>query len=304
MIKKDEEKIIEHLNLEGLSKNDSGYNFRCPVCGDSKKSESKRRGWILTGRSYLVYYCFNCGFTTSLKNFVYKYHRDLFYKFYTNLPKSKKIEEKKAIIIEKDERRFFELSDKFESVYKHKEHLEYCISRKIPKEIISKLRVCNEKHFILDKMLIFPFYYKNTKFVYGFQGRHIDKKKFYIYLPKNNSKIYNLFNFNREKPVFILESIIDSFFVENSIAMLGSEIDKNFLKTIYPILVFDNDETGKIKTKKYLELGYKCVIWPKNIKEKDINEMIINEVNFDLNSYIFYGNIGLTKLKLNSKTLY
>lgn len=36
------------------------YNFRCPFCGDSKKSAIKKRGWWYAGTD-LSYYCFNCG---------------------------------------------------------------------------------------------------------------------------------------------------------------------------------------------------------------------------------------------------
>lgn len=39
------------------------YNFRCPFCGDSKKSASKRRGWWY-GRT-ASYHCFNCGINLS-----------------------------------------------------------------------------------------------------------------------------------------------------------------------------------------------------------------------------------------------
>ena len=34
------------------------YNFRCMFCGDSKKSLTKKRGWLYEDMSF---YCFNCG---------------------------------------------------------------------------------------------------------------------------------------------------------------------------------------------------------------------------------------------------
>ena len=36
-------------------------NFRCPVCGDSQKSRSKSRGWLLESKNVFHYYCHNCG---------------------------------------------------------------------------------------------------------------------------------------------------------------------------------------------------------------------------------------------------
>ena len=36
------------------------WNFRCNVCGDSKKKKSKKRAWILTNRVPWMFYCHNC----------------------------------------------------------------------------------------------------------------------------------------------------------------------------------------------------------------------------------------------------
>ena len=38
------------------------WNGRCPFCGDSKKSVTKRRGWTYRDGSY---FCFNCGISMS-----------------------------------------------------------------------------------------------------------------------------------------------------------------------------------------------------------------------------------------------
>ncbi len=45
-------------------------NFRCPICGDSKKSRSKARGWLLEKDNSLFYYCHNCGASHSFSNFL------------------------------------------------------------------------------------------------------------------------------------------------------------------------------------------------------------------------------------------
>ena len=49
-------------NLQRLRERGDDYNFRCPFCGDSRKSETKTRGWLTwdkEGRSY-TYHCYNC----------------------------------------------------------------------------------------------------------------------------------------------------------------------------------------------------------------------------------------------------
>lgn len=49
-------------SLERLRERGEDYNFRCPFCGDSRKSETKTRGWLTWDkdkRSY-GYHCYNC----------------------------------------------------------------------------------------------------------------------------------------------------------------------------------------------------------------------------------------------------
>jgi len=52
------EKALEYLPMQKL-KVGNKYNFRCPFCGDSKKSATKKRGWWYNDTC--SYHCFNCG---------------------------------------------------------------------------------------------------------------------------------------------------------------------------------------------------------------------------------------------------
>ena len=36
------------------------YNFRCPYCGDSEKSKTKARGYLILNKTFYVYKCHNC----------------------------------------------------------------------------------------------------------------------------------------------------------------------------------------------------------------------------------------------------
>ena len=51
-------------------KNDGLYNFRCPYCGDSQKSQTKARGFMFRKENSMIYKCHNCGVGASLKNFL------------------------------------------------------------------------------------------------------------------------------------------------------------------------------------------------------------------------------------------
>lgn len=50
--------MLEYLPASKVHVGDK-YNFRCPICGDSKKSATKRRGWWYM--QSCSFHCFNCG---------------------------------------------------------------------------------------------------------------------------------------------------------------------------------------------------------------------------------------------------
>ena len=63
--------ISEFIGVCGFQnvrrKADGNYNFRCTICGDSQKSKTKKRAWLLYSKktSQWMYYCFNCGASLS-----------------------------------------------------------------------------------------------------------------------------------------------------------------------------------------------------------------------------------------------
>ena len=48
------------------------YNFRCPLCGDSKKQQNKARGYLYGIKENINFRCHNCGASMSLSNFLKK----------------------------------------------------------------------------------------------------------------------------------------------------------------------------------------------------------------------------------------
>ena len=54
--------ILRRIVTDGVIKPTSkGFNFRCPVCGDSQKNKSKKRGWVLFDNQKVTYMCHNGG---------------------------------------------------------------------------------------------------------------------------------------------------------------------------------------------------------------------------------------------------
>ena len=98
--------------------------------------------------------------------------------------------------------------------------------------------------------------------------------------------------------MFAVEGPIDSLFLDNCIAVAGADFNK--LPLDYTI-IFDNERRNKELLKqidKTIDRGYKVVLWPDNVKEKDINDMIlsgktkqeIKEAIPDYEEYIYKNN--------------
>jgi len=66
-------------------------------------------------------------------------------------------------------------------------------------------------------------------------------------------------------------------FIDNCIASAGADLILP-VETKDVVFVFDNEPRNKQiidRMYKIIDNGYMIVIWPENVKEKDINEMII-----------------------------
>ena len=91
-------------------------------------------------------------------------------------------------------------------------------------------------------------------------------------------KIYGLDNIRRGAPVFVTEGPFDSTFLRNSIAMCGADGDVGKWGVSTPVWVYDNEPRNKEITARIsntIDRGESVVIFPTNIKEKDINDMVL-----------------------------
>jgi hypothetical protein len=105
-------------------------------------------------------------------------------------------------------------------------------------------------------------------------------------------KLYGLETIDEEKPIYIVEGPFDSTFVENGVAMCGADVDVESFGWSDYIWVLDNEPRNREivnRVAKLIDRGEKVVIWPSNIIEKDINDMILGGQNImsviKLNTY-------------------
>jgi len=117
--------------------------------------------------------------------------------------------------------------------------------------------------------------------LFGYQGRSLSPKAkiryITIMLDESKPKVFGLDSIKTDEVVYVTEGPFDSTFIHNSIAMCGSDVDLSSFNYKF-VFIFDNEPRNKeivSKIAKAIEQGYPVVIFPKNIVEKDINDMVM-----------------------------
>ena len=309
--------FVQQIHLRNRKKHSKGFNYSCNVCMDKKK-----RAYLMIYPTQIILYCHNCNSSLSLRKYIELHEPSLFeeYKaiekkeFLESLKEgtlsSKKIEYHTTINTDIKDLTLFKFNTKyFIPATENKECVEYCKKRKIPDEIVAKLKYCTNPKSICGGMLIFPCYWKDGEHVYAFQGRSLTEKRFYIHSKNDSFKVAGLFQVDLTKPVYIFESIIDSYSMNNSIAMMGADLSSSVLKMIEkPVFIFDSDDTGIKKAYDYATRGYKVFVPPTELRKyKDFNAVLMSGFKHDTLLRIVRDNIcegfsAIARLKIIQST--
>jgi hypothetical protein len=97
-------------------------------------------------------------------------------------------------------------------------------------------------------------------------------------LSDDSPKIYGLNTIKKDETVYVTEGPFDSTFVRNSIAMCGADADISDFGFSRVVWIYDNEPRNKEivdRISKTIDRGETVIIWPKNIPEKDINDMVL-----------------------------
>ena len=131
-----------------------------------------------------------------------------------------------------------------------------------------------------EPRIIIPMYDRDKNLI-GFQGRsltHNSVKYITVMLEDSAPKIYGLDTIDEKLPVYVVEGPFDSTFINNSVALCGSDGDLGYLEGSDTILVYDNEPRNREivgRIERCIDRNQKVVIWPSNIVEKDINDMVL-----------------------------
>ena len=265
------------------------YNFRCPICGDSKKNKSKTRGYLYTIKADVNFRCHNCGSSMTFSNFLKKIDTTMHKQYVFERFKNNKTG--RGTVVEDPDFKF--------EAPKFSPKVDLPKASEIPtaKLYLEKRGLDPSKFYYTDKFkawvntlvekfdnieydeprIIIPLIYENQ--LIGFQGRALGPnsvKYITIMLQENAPKVYGIDKINEKEPIYIVEGPFDSHFVDNAVAMAGSDLDIRPFNWSDYIWVFDNEPRNREvvnRISKTIDRGDKVVIWPNNISEKDINDM-------------------------------
>lgn len=326
--------IIHQLALPLLAPSGDGHwNFRCIVCGDSKKSETKKRGWILVDGTKVTYHCFNCGYSKPILEFLKEFFPDVYKDYVKTLFKTKRGRGLETIVqteVVKDTSsnqqsklalpKMSELPDDHFAV-------QYFKGRLLPTKFLRYLyftdNYCEYINTVIpdkfekvpetDPRIVIPFYNQHRK-IFAVQGRSLQKFGLrYITIKFNDhKKIFGLERMDRNKTILVFEGAFDSFFMPNSIAIGGADLDLNYLTELADreryVFCFDNEPRNKEMCKraeKVLKRGFKVCLMPAKYKRygKDINQMVEKgmtprDICAIIKENIVQGKFGLMKFNL------
>jgi len=272
------------------------YNFRCPICGDSQKNKNKTRGYLYPVKNNTNFKCHNCGASLSFNNFL-KELDPVLHKQYT-LEKFKEGHTGRGFVVEAPKLEFKK------PVFKKSLNLPKASSNPVAKEYLEKRKLNPEKFYFADKFkewtnsqkqtfdtigrdecrIIIPMHDKDNNLI-GFQGRSLvpnSVKYITVMLDEEAPKIYGLNSVDEKLPVYVVEGPFDSTFVNNSVALCGSDGDVRCLEGSSVVFVYDNEPRNREivnRIGKCISRGQSVVIWPNGIVEKDINDMVLSGLN-------------------------
>lgn len=304
-------------------------NCSCPICGDSSKNKRKARGFFFQKKGDFFYMCHNCGFSSTLYNFLSQVCPSYAKEYslerwkrgetgHSNYPKPEMTMDTPVFNTSGELKKISELSSD------HPASL-FCRKRKIPKEKWNRLYYTDDfSKFALslddtlelkkkEARIVIPFFDSGGN-ILGAQGRLLEIKStndiryMTIKADKSIDRLwYGIAECDPSKRVYIVEGPIDSLFLPNAVAMVGAsnlrihpKIDRSDI-----VVVLDNEPRNEEiigLMSRFIELGFPVCIWKEDILEKDINDMVLAGRSTEQITQIIDGCVcrGMeAKLKLN-----
>jgi len=294
------------------------YNFRCPYCGDSQRNKNKARGFLYQIKSDTAYKCHNCGKSTTFTRFLKDINSNLYDEYIMERYKrglTGKGSQTPDPKFEFDKPKF-KASIKLPKASTNHRASDYLKKRKInpinfyfAEKFKSFCNTLKPNCFTETKndhsRIVIPLYNYEKELI-GIQGRSLDSwvkpKYITIMISDSYEKVYGLDTIDKRLPIYVVEGPFDSTFINNSVALCGSDGNLRCLQGSDLIFVYDNEPRNKEivdRIDRCISRGSKVIIWPNGIDDKDINDMVMSGIDIDnmLSSNVYSG--LQAKLKFN-----
>jgi DNA primase len=332
-----------HENCERVTVSQDGTHFhaRCPLCGDSKKSLSKKRFHVDWSPARCIFQCFNCGESGNFLQLYAKINHisnseayKILHKFdYEDFKKSLqrpsgKLQHTKTNKIKKVSCNYIleDCINKQSEGYIATKGLEVLKSFRSDRQIPEEYPIYFAYQGKFKNRIIIPIF-ENNDIVY-FQARRLpgtDIQPKYINPDSEKSMVVlNESKFNPLMYIIVTEGLLDAFSAGvQATTCLGKEISDEFIELLLSktekgvIVAFDNDEDG-IKSLKKFMYGWrkkkankyakkvKYFLMPKQfLQYKDINKLCTEEKISDVYDFIVKNSydyvVAAMKLKLEER---
>jgi transcription elongation factor Elf1 len=290
----------------------SPYNarFRCNVCGDSQTNKYKTRGYLYEHSGRINVKCHNCGYSSSLSKYIQSFNPSLYSEYRIECIKENGSDGPAVFVpdITKFASRRIDHFEPFKELKKISQlspnhpAKKYVVNRKIPSNTHFRIYYSDTymhwvNNIIPEKFaektlshdgprIVLPFI-DSSGYVFGCTGRAVDKNDKVRYstiiFDDTKQKIFGMDTIDRKKKrTYIVEGPIDSLFLDNCVAMAGSDVNLNLVaEKDKLVVIYDNEPrnaqiVGKINSA--IEKGFMVCIWPDYIEHKDINDMIMSDI--------------------------
>ena len=270
-------------------------NCRCPICGDSQKNKSKARGFFFPKKNDYFFKCHNCGIGHSVYRFLQFVAPALAQEY--ALERWRNGENGKSNYVKPDETAVAlpkaELHlPKITSLPEDHIARQYLQTRRVPdldrfyfsNAFGDWVRSIDPTYTTIpnDERIVIPFVNKRGELVAA-QGRCLSGSKNAIrYITvkfcKDGRAIYGEDRLDYSKRVYAVEGPIDSVFLDNAIALAGSELAHATKLFSDCVVVYDNEPRNAEIVKKVEEAirgGYTVCVWSDSVDQKDINDMVL-----------------------------
>jgi len=246
------------------------WNLSCPLCGDSKKDQSKARGYIYRKESSLFYKCHNCQAGTNLGNLI----KQLDSRMYSEYSLEKFGSTNNTHVQDKPDLDIFKTEAiQFPTKLQHANFVSTLPDDHPIKKFLLRRHINHDlhKHFYWvprfkqwvndnvvykfhkivsdEPRLVIPFFDEDKELI-ALQGRSFgnEEPKYYtLKVKEENHKVYGLDRLNKDQHAYVVEGPIDSLFLQNCIAVAGASFDIPQVRELKDncTIVFDNEPRNR-----------------------------------------------------------